>query len=79
MRPLILLLFLAACSESVPAEFVLSDDGAFHVAGPDIEKPRLRYLDGQISLNDSCAIRLPNKLNPSIPPMYVNGAPIGFC
>jgi hypothetical protein len=41
--------------------------------------PRLRYFDGsQVSLNDRC----PNtkaKLNPKMPPIYVNGQPIGFC
>ena len=41
--------------------------------------PRLRYFDGeQISLNDRCAVRKV-KLNPKMPPIYVNGQPVGFC
>jgi hypothetical protein len=41
--------------------------------------PRLRYFDGeQVSVNDRCAVRKV-KLNPKMPPIYVNGQPIGFC
>ena len=41
--------------------------------------PRLRYYDGdQVSLNDRCAVRHV-KLNPKMPPIYVNGQPVGFC
>ncbi|NOT31237.1 MAG: hypothetical protein HOP15_12390 [Planctomycetes bacterium] len=58
---------------------VLDDDGIFYVLGAIPEFPRVRYRDGQLSLNESCAIRLENKLNRKIPPMYVNGQPIGFC
>ena len=84
MRSFILLILFAACSEPVPTLEVievplLDAEGIFQVAGTDPERPRLRYRDGQISRNDTCAIKLKNKLNPAIPPMYVNGAPIGFC
>lgn len=41
--------------------------------------PYVRYFDGsQVSLNDRCAVRKV-KLNPKMPPVYVNGQPIGFC
>jgi len=41
--------------------------------------PRLRYYDGeQVSINDRCAVRHV-KLNPKMPPIYVNGQPVGFC
>jgi len=41
--------------------------------------PRLRYFDGdQVSLNDRCAVRKV-RLNPKMPPIYVNGQPVGFC
>jgi hypothetical protein len=41
--------------------------------------PRIRYDDGeQVSLNDRCAVRKA-KLNPKMPPIYVNGQPVGFC
>ena len=58
---------------------VLSDAGSFYVQGDDAAHPRVRYPDGQVALNDSCAILLGNKLSRRIPPMYVNGQPIGFC
>ena len=41
--------------------------------------PHLRYFDGnQVSINDRCAVRK-DKLNPKMPPIYVNGQPVGFC
>jgi hypothetical protein len=41
--------------------------------------PRLRYFDGdQLSLNDRCPVRKV-RLNPKMPPAYVNGRPVGFC
>ena len=43
------------------------------------ERPRLRYLDGQLSINSSCMIRLGKRLNPGVPPAFINGAPVGFC
>jgi hypothetical protein len=40
--------------------------------------PRLRFADGQVSLNDRCMVRQV-KLNPKLPAIYVNGRPVGFC
>jgi hypothetical protein len=41
--------------------------------------PLVRYFEGeQLSLNDKCAVRKV-RLNPKMPPVYVNGRPIGFC
>jgi len=57
----------------------LSDDGVFYVQSSEPASPRVRYLDGQVSLNDSCAIRRGSKLSRRVPPMYVNGKPVGFC
>ena len=54
-------------------------DGVFAVRGADPAKPQLRYCDGQVARNDSCMIRLGRKLNPKVPPLYVNGEPVGFC
>ena len=42
------------------------------------EHPLIRYPDGELSLNDRCPVRR-NKLNLRMPPVYVNGRPIGFC
>jgi hypothetical protein len=46
---------------------------------PQDTLPRVRYHDGgQVSLNDRCPVRKV-KLNPKMPPVYVNGQPVGFC
>jgi len=57
----------------------LDGDGVVALPSDNPLRFHLRYRDGQVSLNDACAIRLENKLNPKIPPVYVNGQPIGFC
>jgi hypothetical protein len=57
----------------------LDSEGVFYVLTQAPESPRVRYLDGQVSLNESCAIRRGSKLNRRVPPVYVNGQPIGFC
>jgi hypothetical protein len=55
------------------------DAGAFYVPDADPKLPRIRYVDGQVSPNTSCMIRLGSKLSRRIPPAYVNGVPLGFC
>ena len=40
--------------------------------------PRIRYADGLVSLNDRCPVRK-GPLNLRMPPVYVNGRPVGFC
>jgi hypothetical protein len=41
--------------------------------------PAIRYFEGGlVSQNDRCAVRKV-KLNTKMPPVYVNGRPIGFC
>jgi len=49
-----------------------------YVAGADSLHPRLRFGDALVSENDRCIVTS-RKLNPRMAPMYVNGAPIGFC
>ena len=66
-----LLFLLSACAER--------GDGTYAMYGPNEEFGRLRYVDGQVSRNDACAIKLSNGLNPRVRPLYVNGAPVGFC
>lgn len=58
---------------------VLDGAGVFYVASEDPARPRIRYADGQVGMSDHCAIRVANQLNRRIPPVYVNGRPIGFC
>jgi len=68
-----------AALPEAPAPCVLDGAGVFYVAGPDPTRPRVRYADGQVGPDDHCAIRVAAKLNRRIPPVYVNGTPIGFC
>jgi hypothetical protein len=70
----------AAPASMMPMHSVVLDGaGVFPVSGDDVTHPRLRYADGQVSLNDTCAIRMDKQLNPKIPPVYINGQPVGFC
>lgn len=46
--------------------------------GGDPDHPRLRFLDGSVSLNDRCPIT-GGRLNPHMDPLFVNGKPVGFC
>ena len=55
------------------------DDGVLQMPSVRESYPRLRFVDGQVSLNDSCMIVTENPLNPSVPPLYVNGQPLSFC
>ena len=79
------LLVLVACSsadsmrQGMARRAPLDGNGVVALPSADPARFHLRYVDGQVSLNDACAIRLQNKLNPKIPPLYVNGQPIGFC
>ena len=54
-------------------------DGVVEIESETPNRPHLRYRDGQASQLTHCAIKLANKLNPKIPPCYVNGSPVGFC
>ena len=66
----------AACSRKdkttehrVVGEFVEAQDSF----------PRIRYFETNlVSINDRCAVRK-TRLNPKMPPVYVNGQPVGFC
>ena len=49
-----------------------------YVATPDTSHPLVRYPDSTVSVNDRCIVRQ-TKLGYRVPPVYVNGLPIGFC
>ena len=57
----------------------LDADGVFYVLSSDPQKPAVRYPDGQLSRNLTCPVQSSNKLSRRIPPVYINGQPIGFC
>lgn len=66
-------------AESMPAAArVVADTGAVAYDAGSAEFPRILFGDGQLSLNDRCIVRQV-KLNLRMPPIYVNGQPIGFC
>jgi len=44
----------------------------------DARHPKVKYADSLVSLNDRCIVA-GNRLNLKIRPVYVSGAPIGFC
>jgi hypothetical protein len=73
-----------AADESAPDNGVNSSEQIRYVVFGDFVNdvdslPRLRFRDdGQVSLNDRCAVR-EVKLNPKMQPAYVNGRPVGFC
>ncbi|MGH8015933.1 MAG: hypothetical protein ACREBV_07060 [Candidatus Zixiibacteriota bacterium] len=47
-------------------------------ADSTLEFPRIVFADGQVSMNGRCMVRMA-KLNRKMPPIYVNGRPVGFC
>jgi len=67
---------VAACGQKeAPVEHMVM--GEF--VGEQDSFPRIRYFEaGLVSINDRCAVRKV-KLNPKMPPIYVNGEPVGFC
>jgi hypothetical protein len=76
--PLLLVTVAAAsCAEDRPAKLVTSAKVPVYVDAA-AEKPHVRFDDGQDSLNDRCPVRKA-KLNLKMPPVYVNGKPVGFC
>jgi hypothetical protein len=67
----IVMLALAAC---LPA----TAHAQRFVATADTTFPRIRYADSLLSANDRCPVTQ-RKLNLRMPPVYVNGVPMGFC
>lgn len=57
----------------------LCQDGVTYVVADNPRLPVVRYADGQVSLSDSCAVRVGSRLNRKVPPAYINGQPLGFC
>jgi hypothetical protein len=70
-RPWFLGVGLLAC-------FACSGPAHQPIPGADPEFPRMRFLEGSVSLNDRCPVS-GTRLNPRMDPLYVNGRLIGFC
>jgi hypothetical protein len=61
-----------------PEPQIVEDVAQIRYVGSDTLLPHIQFADGQESLNDRCPVRRV-KLNLRMPPVYVNGRPIGFC
>ena len=72
------LALLAGCAEPPKKTAPMPALGVAHFENPAEEKPRIRWGDDPLSLNDRCIVRKV-KLNLRMPPIFVNGKPIGFC
>ena len=71
--------FLGACQKEKPDyDFPQNTDLFAVFEDEDAEFSRLIFPDSSLSLNDRCPVRKA-KLNGRMPPIYVNGHPVGFC
>lgn len=86
-RVLPMLAAMAVLSGAVACRGKLDDDPRARLPIPEAgaahdpagaEYPHLRFADGTRTANDRCMV-LKRKLNPGIPPVHVNGTPLGFC
>lgn len=68
----------AGCAKPGPLAPEATVLGPAQYADPTVEKPKIRWGAGPTSLNDRCIVRK-SKLNLRMPPIFVNGQPIGFC
>ena len=75
---LVVLTFALASCQSEPDPVVLVADHPIAFVDTTLEFPYVQFADGQVSLNDRCPVRRV-KLNRRMPPIYVNGRPVGFC
>jgi hypothetical protein len=69
------------CSREAPvdprARIPVPEPGAAYTS-EQAEYPRLSFASGDTTSNDRCPVQK-RKLNPRLPPTYVNGVPIGYC
>jgi hypothetical protein len=67
----------AGCGQTEPPQ-PIRHTGTVEYVDADVDLPHIRYSDDQVSLNDRCPVRK-SKLNRKMPPLYINGRPLGFC
>ena len=72
------MLLIEGCAEAPRKTTPMPALGVAHYENPTEEKPRIRWGEDPLSLNDRCIVRKV-KLNLRMPPIFVNGKPIGFC
>ncbi len=74
---LFILGLLSACAQEQTARLV-EDIGVGAYTDSMVELPRLRYANGEVTINDRCPVRKVS-LNRRLMPLFVNGKPLGFC
>ncbi len=67
-----------AASSLLLAGLVAAAAAQVYVQSSHPDFPRVLYADTLVSANDRCIVAR-EKLNRRVRPVYVNGAPIGFC
>ncbi len=69
---------LAVLSCSQEPTVLVDDSGLAVRVDTTADLSKLRYPDGQLTLNDQCPVRRV-RLNTRMPAIYVNQHPVGFC
>ena len=72
-----LLVALVGCGSDRPVRLIASAAVPAYVDPASPLSP-IRFDRESVSLNDRCPVRK-GRLNLKMPPVYVNGKPIGFC
>jgi len=76
--PFVAVLLLAGCAADAGPSRYLAAPGPVERVDPAAEFSTLRFGSEGESLNDRCPVR-EAPLNPKMPPVFVNGRPVGFC
>lgn len=69
---------IAFTTVALVAALVTVGGAQVYIKSDHEEFPKVLYADTTISLNDRCIVAQ-ERLNRRVRPVYVNGAPIGFC
>ena len=67
---------LSGCGKKTDRKDEFPPQGEF-VSG-QTDWPKVKYRNGQTSINDRCVVER-HRLSRNVPPVYVNGKPVGFC
>jgi YHS domain-containing protein len=71
-----LVVYVPGCGEKGGGAKEYALQGEYVDAGAPFSK--IKYVSGLVSLNDRCAVDR-ERLERRVPPVYVNGQPVGFC
>lgn len=68
---------MVACDKE-PVAVLVNDIGLGEYTDTSLTFPRMRYANGETTINDRCPVRKV-ALNRRLAPLFVNGRPLGFC